>query len=87
MSPSFLPEHGTRNMEIARSNSGAAIAGTPVKESLGCQCFFYPGYPGNSVIDIQQGPLPNGTVSSRVNAPESWSTRKMAIWPESWPAE
>ena len=44
-------------------------------------------YPGNSTIDIQHGPLPNGTVSDKVSVPESGLTLNIAIWPESWPAE
>ena len=44
-------------------------------------------YPGNSTMDIQHGPLPNGTVSDKVSEPESGLTLNMAIWPESWPAE
>ena len=33
-------------------------------------------YPGNSTIDIQHGPLPNGTVSDKVSEPESGLTLK-----------
>ena len=46
---------------------------------------FY--YPGNSTMDIQQGPLPSGTFSDGVRTPVSGLTLKIAIWPESCPAE
>ena len=44
-------------------------------------------YRGNSTIDIHPGLFPNGVVSTRVNSPESGLTLKVAIWPDSWPAE
>ena len=44
-------------------------------------------YPGNSTIDIHPGLFPNGIVPTRVNSPESGLTLKVAIWPDSWPAE
>ena len=46
-----------------------------------------PRYPGNSVIEIQHGRFPNGLVSSGVNSPESGLTLKVAMIPDSWPAE
>lgn len=53
-------------------------------------CAFCDGvvsYRGNSTIDIHPGLFPNGVVSTRVNSPESGLTLKVAIWPDSWPAE
>ena len=75
-----VPDH--RRSQVRRRPLGATL-------SLAV-CAFCDGvvsYRGNSTIDIHPGLFPNGVVSTRVNFPESGLTLKVAIWPDSWPAE
>ena len=44
-------------------------------------------YPTRVVTRTQDGLFPNESVSSRVNSPESGLTLKVAMRPDSWPAE
>ena len=97
----FNPAHRAAIMERLSGEPLTELAGMPVPGmdeidgrrwmlDVGWVAARFSGtesYPVNSTIDIQHGPLPNGTVSDKVSEPESGLTLNMAIRPESWPAE